>query len=258
MGINLKVHGFNLRVVNVYSPTDCDGTEEHENKFYSDLKKASKKQHKHQKLLIAGDFNATTDVAKYKSNYNGSNVITDRSCNDNGQRLKQLCRSEHLNISSTFFKHRLFHRCTWHSNDHKTRKILDYILVEQYIQQFVTNCRVYNSFDAETDHRLLKATVYAPSTRNGRKRYCKNPTPPKKRLDIKKLQDKNNQERFTAMLKEQLRATKMENADTSTRSQNLIDVISKTAVEILPEKQKQVNTNSNFKDDERLNELFVG
>ena len=57
---------------------------------------------------------------------------------------------------------------------------------------------------------------------------------------------------------EQLRATKMENADTSTRSQNLIDVISKTAVEILPEKQKQVNTNSNFKDDERLNELFVG
>ena len=32
----------------------------------------------------------------------------------------------------------------------------------------------------------------------------------------------------------------MENADTSTRTQNLIDVISKTAVEILPEKQKQV------------------
>lgn len=73
MGINLKVHGFNLRVVNVYSPTDCDGTEEQKNKFFSDFKKASKKQHKHQKLEIAGDFNATTGVAKYESNYNGSN-----------------------------------------------------------------------------------------------------------------------------------------------------------------------------------------
>ena len=83
MGINLKVHGFNLRVVNVYSPTDCDVTEEQKNKFYSDLKKASKKQHKHKKVVIAGDFNATTSVAKYKSSYNGSNVVIDRSCNDN-------------------------------------------------------------------------------------------------------------------------------------------------------------------------------
>ena len=30
--------------------------------------------------------------------------------NDNGVRLKQLCRSQNLNISSTFFKHRLLHR----------------------------------------------------------------------------------------------------------------------------------------------------
>ena len=114
---------------------------------------------------------------------------------------------------------------------------------------------MFTTVDVETDHRLLKATVYAPSTRNERKRYCNNPSQPKKRLDIKKLQDKNIQERFTATLNEQLRACKMENADTSTRSQNLIDVISKTAFEILPEKQKQVNTNSNL-DDEYLNELL--
>ena len=71
----------------------------------------------------------------------------------------------------------------------------------------------------------------------------------------KKLQDKNIQERFTSTVNEQLRATKRVNTDTSTTSQNHIDVISKTAVEILPDKQKQVNTNSNFKDDERLNEV---
>ena len=68
----------------------------------------------------------------------------------------------------------------------------------------------------------------------------------------KKLQDKNIQERFTSTVNEQLRATKRVNTDTSTTSQNHIDVISKTAVEILPDKQKQVNTNSDFKDDELL------
>ena len=110
MGINLKVHDFNLRGVNVYSPTDCDGIDGQKKKFYSDLKKVSKKQHKHQKTIIAGTFNATTGVARYKSNFNGSNMILDRTCNDNGQRLKQLCRLVRLSISSTLFKHRLFHR----------------------------------------------------------------------------------------------------------------------------------------------------
>ena len=257
MGINLKIHGFNLRVVNVYSPTDCDGTDEQKNKFYFDLKKASKKQQKHQKLIIAGDFNATTDVAKFKSNFSGTtNVIIDRNCNDNGQRLKQLCQSEKLSISSTFFKHRLFHRYTWHSNDHKTRKILDYILTQQYVQQFMTNCPVYNGFDVETDHRIIKATMYAPSTKNARKRYCKNPTPPKKRLDLKKLLDPTIRARFSTRINEQIRNTKNENADVSSRSQNLINVISDSANEILPEKPKTMDTSTKFYDDERLNELL--
>ena len=65
MGIYLKGHGFNLRVVNVYSPTHCGGTEEQKRKFYSDLNKASKTCNKHQKLIVAGELNATTGVAKY-------------------------------------------------------------------------------------------------------------------------------------------------------------------------------------------------
>ena len=142
MGIDLKVNGFNLRVVNAYSPTDCDGSPEQKRKFYSDLTKACQTNSKHQKLLIGGDFNATTDIAKYKSNFDGKKPIADDKFNDNGQRLKQFCRNHKLNISSTFFKHKLLHRYTWYSNDKKTKKILDYILCEQYLQQYITNCRV--------------------------------------------------------------------------------------------------------------------
>ena len=67
MGINLKVHGFNLRVVNVYSPTDCDGTDEQKQKFYSDIYKASKTSQNHQKLIITGDFNATQGLLNIKA-----------------------------------------------------------------------------------------------------------------------------------------------------------------------------------------------
>ena len=189
MGMNLSVNGFNLRVVNAYAPTDCDGTPDQKRKFYNDLTKAFSTNCKNQKLLVAGDFNATADVARYKCNFNGIKVVPDTNFNDNGQRFKDFCRAKKLNISSTFFKHKLLHRYTWYSNGKRTKKILDYILCEQYIQQYITDCRVYLGF-VETDHRLLKTTIYAPTTKKGRKRYCKNPTPPKNRLQLRELLNK--------------------------------------------------------------------
>ena len=50
-------------------------------------------------LIIAGDFNATTGVAKYKSNFDEKKIVTDIDFND-GMRLKQFCRTHALNISS--------------------------------------------------------------------------------------------------------------------------------------------------------------
>ena len=256
MGISLKVHGFNLRIVNVYSPTDCDGTDEQKRKFYSDVKKASKTIDKHQKLLIAGDFNASTGVARYKSNFDGKRVISDNNFNDNGMRLKQLCRSQNLNISSTFFKHRLLHRYTWYSNDKKTRKILDYILSEKYIQNYMVDCRVYRGFHVETDHQLLKATIYAPSTRKSRKKFCNNPKPPKRRINLKMLIDKDIREQYTNSLDQKLQLSKNVDADTTTRSKSLIDTLSAVAAETVPLKQRQDNFKQIFKDDECLNKLL--
>ena len=256
MGINLIVHGFNLRIVNAYAPTDCDNSVEKKQKFYSDLKKACQKNNKHQKLLVAGDFNATTEVARYKSNFDGKKPVADNNFNDNGQRLKQFCRSYHLNISSTFFKHKLLHRYTWYSNDRKTKKILDYILCEQYLQQYMTNCRVYIGFDVETDHRLLKATVYAPTTKRGRKRFCKNLTPPKNRLNIKELQNQHTRELFTNSLNQKLQNIQHDGIDAITRSNVLIDAMSKAANETIPIKQKSEKNEEIFKNDKDLNTLL--
>ena len=60
MALNIEIKGFKARVVSAYAPTDCDGSIHQKDSFYRELKKACKKQNKHQKLFINGDFNATT------------------------------------------------------------------------------------------------------------------------------------------------------------------------------------------------------
>lgn len=48
----------------------------------------------------------------------------------------------------------------------------------------------------------------------------------------------------------------MKNVEASSRSQNLINVISDSANEILPEKLKTMDTSTDFHDDEQLDELL--
>ena len=57
------IHGFNLRVVNVYSPTESDDSENKKDAFYRLMNKAAMKQEKHQQLLVVGYFNASTSIA---------------------------------------------------------------------------------------------------------------------------------------------------------------------------------------------------
>ena len=107
------------------------------------------------KLLVAGDFNAQTSLAYKTCYFDGNQIIQDKNCNDNGERLKSFCRSNQICMIQTFFDHPIEDRITWHSKDGKTKRIIDYIFLEPYIQQYVVDCKVENSFDVDSDHRLL-------------------------------------------------------------------------------------------------------
>ena len=58
---------------------------------------------------------------------------------------------------------------TWYSNDKKSKKINDYILMEKYVQQYVTQCIVMREYDFDSDHRLLKTTLTTPCTRKAKR-----------------------------------------------------------------------------------------
>ena len=150
--MNLKICGFNIR--RTYAPTDSHGSASKKDEFYRLLRKACVTQN-NQKLIVTGDFNATTSVSLTNCNYNGTQIIDDPLCNDNGSRINKFCRSMKLSMSQTYFDHPIEERYTWFSPDGKTKKVIDYILVNTLVQDYINECEVCQSFHIESDHRML-------------------------------------------------------------------------------------------------------
>ena len=255
MAINLRINGFNMRIVNGYSPTNSGGSDSQKNIFYRSLKAACVKTHKHQKLVIMGDLNATTNIATYKSCYDGIKILEDLYCNDNGSRLKAFCRSIKLSIASTFFEYPISNRYTWYSNNKRTRKIIDFVLVEQFVQQYVTDCRAEPNYDFDSDHRLLKTTLCTPSTRRARRRPK---IPPKKALpDIKALHNSTTQNLYVKSINRKLAIHNCINHQLcpTELSTSIIDTINLATNEILPGKPKQITDRQLWKNDTALNSV---
>ena len=76
--------------------------------------------------------------------------------NDNGERLLDLCSLHNIKISGSWFRRRNIHRWTWYSNDGRTKKELDYVIVSAR-WKLVQNRRVSRSADIgnNADHRLV-------------------------------------------------------------------------------------------------------
>ena len=141
-----------MRLVNVYSPTNTDGSQNQKDEFYRKVRKACISTNKHHKLIVAGDFNAITAVALKTSYFNSTSMTEDILCNDNGSRLKQFCRSHKLCMIQTYFDVPLSERYTWFSNDGKTKRVLDYVLTENFLTQFIKRCSIEASCKIESDH----------------------------------------------------------------------------------------------------------
>ena len=82
-----------------------------------------------------------------------------------------------ISVLNTWFSHKSCRRITWYSPDATTKKIYDFILSCSLLRQFVKNCRVDNSYDFDSDHRLVIADMKTPSTKEARfrKRHKEDP-----------------------------------------------------------------------------------
>ncbi|XP_066925162.1 uncharacterized protein [Clytia hemisphaerica] len=161
-----RIHGVGIAIkvdLNCYAPTE-ESTTPCKDIFYASLRKQLNTDN-NRKIICIGDFNATTSASWYNSSLRERMIVNDLIANNNGERFHELFNTQKLSVMNTWFTHKECRRVTWHSPDGVTKKSYDFILCCSWIRQFITNCRVYNSYDFDSDHRLVIASLTTPCTK---------------------------------------------------------------------------------------------
>ena len=197
---SIEVYGCKTKVIAIYAPTE-ESTESSKDSFYHQLCKHLT-TNKNEKLIVLGDFNATTNAVKNHACVRSSSILYDIESNDNGVRMIDFARENKLSIMNTWFKHPQIHQFTWYSNDaHGTKKTLDYLLCSDWLRQYISDCRVRTSFDFNSDHKLLVTTLRTPKSKVAR--FITRKAKKKKKLDLELfMNDEIIQQNFVNNLEE--------------------------------------------------------
>ncbi|XP_066935519.1 uncharacterized protein [Clytia hemisphaerica] len=230
--IDVIVSGCSLRVINCYAPTE-ESAITTKNLFYRTLKKQIITTNANQKVICLGDFNATTSASLYSSSLRENSVVEDLVINDNGERFHDLFQSYKLSVLNTWFNHKLCRRYTWHSPDGNTRKVYDFILCCSWLRQYCMNCRVYNSYDFDSDHRLVIAKLSTPCTKMSRYKKHRMKSP-KKRFDFKSLNRAETEQNFKRNLSIKLEYIQPEMQSNTQLNEHFITSIQEAADETIP------------------------
>ena len=252
MALNINIHGFKTRVVIGYSPTNVSDSEAMKDDFYRNMKKACDLCPKHHKLIVAGDFNAETSLVHSRTEFDGKKIMLDEICNENGLRLKSFSRLYKFCMPQSFFDKPPINRLTWYSSDGKTTKILDYVMVQRFVNQYVSDCEVRTDFTFETDHRLLVTSLSTPRDKKSR---WKPKNTPKSNPDIKLLLEHDYKAQFIQISSESLKRKQDVDKSAEAITTRLIDSLSEAAAVVLPKKDAP-KVNQIWKNDAELNDLL--
>ena len=128
-----------LARLNVYAPTNSNGSDSAKSGFYRAITKAIQALKKTPKFKIVslGDFNATVS-SQSKSSGAWDNVLghnnPDRvTTNDNGERFLQWCLKNQMKIVNSMFRSKRIHRETWKNSVSGKWKRIDYICITAWV-----------------------------------------------------------------------------------------------------------------------------
>lgn len=146
-----------ISVIAVYAPTNCSLSTAKDD-FYADLQNCLNNVNYKHSCIVVGDFNAETgsDAAAWNGTL-GRFGVGNR--NDNGIRMLSFASSNGLICANSWFRHKPVHKLTFYSNDGKTRKQIDHILVSRNIRSAVNDVRVYPHTGLVSDHSLVVARI---------------------------------------------------------------------------------------------------
>ena len=250
--LKVVVHGCLLKIINCYAPTE-DATESAKNVFYQTLYKQFKNIGK-EKVICLGDYNATTSAAWYNSCLREKTVIENLEVNNNGERFHLFFNSQCLSVLNTWFTHKRCRRITWHSGDNVTKKVYDFILCCSWLRQYVSNCRVYNSYDFDSDHCLAVAHLNTPCTKVAR-HITRTMKKKKKCLDLASLNQPEIQFNFINAAVENLKTLPLNTTTNNEINNHLVNAINTAGNDTLPLRENERNIPP-WHNDEVLEELY--
>src|SRR5260221_314728 len=120
------MHGY-LSVVVCYAPTE-DATEAVKDTFYGQLDDVLRGVNGSDLLVCLGDFNAVSGTQRQPSDVT-LGPLASGSPNDNSERFLAICRKNVLRIAGSWYRRKDIHRMSWYSNDGRTKKEIDHVLV---------------------------------------------------------------------------------------------------------------------------------
>ena len=251
---DVTVYGCSLRIVNCYAPTEED-SDSSKFAFYTYVKKQISTAKPTQKVICLGDFNSTSSATWCNSSLRENSVIDNLEVNDNGQRFHDFFNTCRLSVLNTWFTHRRCRRITWYSPDGKTQKVYDFILTSSWLRQYTTNCRVYNSFDFDSDHRLVIATLNTPCTKFAR--YKKQEMKAaRKKLDMTSLENHAIKTDFNTNLSANLNDKEWDTKSNEFIQEHLTNSINTAAENSIP-KTTATKLQQPWHNDAKLKELYA-
>ena len=84
----------------------------------------------------------------------------EQTINRNGKRLIDYATYNNFKITNILFPHKECHKYTWSARN--SQSIVDYVITNSKLFNFVLDTRVFRSFELETDNFLLVSTCRFP------------------------------------------------------------------------------------------------
>ena len=167
MHIKLNTVTGTIHLVSAYAPT-LTSSSDIKDAFYSELEDFIKRVPKNHPLIILGDFNARVgdDQGSWPICLGHAGV---GKCNENGQRLLELCTHYQLCITNTFFAVKKRHRVSWMHPRSKHWHQLDLIIIRREHLHTIRSTSTFHSADCDSDHSLVitKVTFRAKTIMSG-------------------------------------------------------------------------------------------
>ena len=154
-------HHSKLTVIVSYAPTNL-AKDNVKHGFFSAVADTIASVSKHDVTIALGDYSATiSSSTQSRAAWSGViGPVSPDNTNDNGDRLLQMCATHGLAITNTWFQRKRIHQYTWLSNDGRTKKMIDHIMINRRWLSSVRNCRTYRGVElGHADHRLVAADI---------------------------------------------------------------------------------------------------